>query len=1400
MLPQYYRHYRSPLFCAILLSLLGLWLSGSFSNLPGQAQAAPSSTGFVYAWGYNDSGQLGTGTNNNITIPVMTQLPAGVRATAISASYKGNLMIGSDNKLYAWGDNSFGQLGDGSTTTRTTPVVISLPGGATPLLIAAGQYHSLALGNDGKLYAWGQNDDGQLGDGTNNNSPTPVEVALPAGVQVAAIATEGFTSLALASDGKLYSWGANYYGQVGDGTNTSSNEPVEVHLPVGVSATTIAAGYFHNMAIGSDGKLYAWGSNDYGKLGDGTTNDRNEPVEVQLPAGVTATAIALGQDQSLVIGSDGKVYTWGSNDFGELGNGTYTSANLPQAINLPGGATPILIGAGTWNSFALCSNGKLYAWGDNSSGQLGNGADSDALESSNVPVEVRVPASLTPTTFEGGGYHTLAIFNPPALGITIESVSHREGTGGVTNFDFTVTLSPAVSQTVMVNYTTADGTATAGGDYTPTSGTLTFAPGTTTQTIRIVAAADSLKEPTESFLVNLSNPTGGATLAIGQGVGVIVDDDAPAGLAYSWGGNGSGQLGNGTTTGSSIPQAVLLPGGVKATAVAAGRFHSLAIGTDGQLYAWGANGNGELGDGTTTNKSAPVAVTLPGGVSPVAIAAGDGFSLAIGADGQLYAWGRNDYGQLGNGTTTNNTTPGLVKLPPGVSATGIAAGDIHAMALGSDGQLYTWGYNNVGQIGNGVINTTFTLPVVVAMPNGVIATAIAAGDYHNLVVGSDGKVYGWGNNDTGNLGNGTTNAAFIPIPVELPGGASATNVGGGYEHSLARGTAGELYTWGSNYKGQLGDGTTNDSYTPLTIALPGGVGASEVEAGGYSSLVIGADGQVYGLGDNESGQLGDGTNTDRTSPVAALLPPSAHASAVSINNYHTLAILTPPELSLNNVSQSEGNSGTTAFNFTVSLSYTSSQTITVNYATSNGTATAPVDYLPAPGTLTFLPGVITQTVTVNVNGDLNYEPDETFTVILSDPTGANIAAAQGTGTILNDDGRPPLSVSNVSQKEGNSGSTPFVFTVTLDQAAGVDTTLLYATQDGTATVADNDYQPVTGGTATIPAGQTSTTITVAVNGDTTIERDETFSLQVSEQMQSISSSTSPANAAVVEASGVGTILNDDQPKQQAPQPPADLVGQLRQTPDRVAASDTANEITYTFTVKNVGQGKAGAVSLTLPVAAQLVPGYTQFANPNVWVTSVDASEMIIRLPDLAYNEVVSGTLVFRPNAATVPAPGSIVSSRYTLNWTNPGSEKGQALSNAVSFSFGGTGLENNQDVSGGLIQLMTVDAPAGTKVTYHSNFWIPNEKVTGWLTAPDGTSTTLVEGNADSQGHFAITVESQGLAAGTYVVAAYGARSEVYGSGLVVVGSGGSTQSELSSNLKLKSLGARALEVAPTKP
>jgi hypothetical protein len=222
-----------------------------------------------------------------------------------------------------------------------------------------------------------------------------------------------------------------------------------------------------------------------------------------------------------------------------------------------------------------------------------------------------------------------------------------------------------------------------------------------------------------------------------------------------------------------------------------------------------------------------------------------------------------------------------------------------------------------------------------------------------------------------------------------------------------------------------------------------------------------------------------------------------------------------PALSIDSVRQNEGNSGTTPFTFTVTLSSSSSQTITVAYATADGTAmTADNDYQAASGTLTFAPGVTAQTITVLVGGDTKNETDETFTVTLSGATVATIAQGMGVGTIVDDDPVPALSIGDVHLSAGSSGTTPFVFPVTLAQASGQTITVWYATADGTATVAENDYQ-ATSGTLTFAPGDTSKSITVTVTGSATTEADETFAVTLS----------NATNATVARAIGTGTITN-----------------------------------------------------------------------------------------------------------------------------------------------------------------------------------------------------------------------------------------------------------------------------------
>ena len=230
-------------------------------------------------------------------------------------------------------------------------------------------------------------------------------------------------------------------------------------------------------------------------------------------------------------------------------------------------------------------------------------------------------------------------------------------------------------------------------------------------------------------------------------------------------------------------------------------------------------------------------------------------------------------------------------------------------------------------------------------------------------------------------------------------------------------------------------------------------------------------------------------------------------------------VVTPtlnPLLRINDASRAEGHAGTTALIFTVTLSPASTRPVTVKYATASGTATAGSDYTAIPVTLlTFAPGQTSKLVTVNGRGDTTVEPNETFAVNLSAASGATIFDSQGVGTILNDDG-PLLRINDASRAEGHAGTTALIFTVTLSPASTRPVTVKYATANGSATAAGNDYT-ATGGTLTFAPGQTRQTVTVNGRGDTTVEPNETFYVNLS----------AASGATLFKGQGVGTILNDD---------------------------------------------------------------------------------------------------------------------------------------------------------------------------------------------------------------------------------------------------------------------------------
>ncbi len=326
-----------------------------------------------------------------------------------------------------------------------------------------------------------------------------------------------------------------------------------------------------------------------------------------------------------------------------------------------------------------------------------------------------------------------------------------------------------------------------------------------------------------------------------------------AGYLYCWGSNSNGQVGDGTTTDRTSP--VLVAEAM--TEVSTGNSHS--CGMNSSLYCWGANGDGQIGDGTTADRTSPI---LVGGVfgGPTGVSAGGAHTCANFHDdydgAYLMCWGRNANGQLGDSTTTQSASP--VVVDGGWTLGGVTSGGSHTCAY-SGAAVYCWGRNDNGQLGDGT-NTQRTSPVEVT--GGLVLYGISAGGSHTCGLTQSGAAYCWGLNDNGQLGDGTTIGRQSPVAVA--GGLSFVGLSAGRSHTCGVTAANAIYCWGLNGNGQLGDGTTSMSTTPTLVA--GGLAFWSVSAGGAHTCGVTLTG-TYCWGANANGQLGNGTTTDSSVPV-----------------------------------------------------------------------------------------------------------------------------------------------------------------------------------------------------------------------------------------------------------------------------------------------------------------------------------------------------------------------------------------------------------------------------------------------------------------------------------------------------------------------------------------------------
>ncbi len=745
-------------------------------------------------------------------------------ATDLAVGSQHSCVVTSDGGVLCWGDNAYGQLGDGSSLSRPAPVAVSgLP--AEAVTVTTGFLHTCAVTTGGAVVCWGENAKGQLGDGTTTLRRTPVAVAV-LGSGVSQVSATFDHTCAVTTAGAVFCWGANSSGQLGDGTTTNRTTPVPVTgLSSGVVA--VAAGGSHTCALSANGAVHCWGANSQGQLGTGALLDASVPVPVVGLSGGVA-AIAAGHWHSCAIGDGGRASCWGRNNRGQLGDGTSSTQTTPVAVTVVSGAVASIDG-GDLDTCALTTEGATLCWGDQNGAAgsparvvLADGAvkvQSDGGRSCVLMDEgaVRCWGSSDPyTSTLGDGTSVTRTIPVPVVGLARNTAAVTAGW----NHTCAVSTDGAV-QCWGLNHSGQLGDGTTTTRRAPTS-----VVGLSRGVVAVAAGANH-------------------SCALTSGGGV-----------QCWGANSDGQLGDGTRTEQVTPVAVVgLDSGV--VAVTAGYRHTCALTTSGAVRCWGDNGSGELGDGTSHIRLTPVPVAgLDGGV--VAVSAGGGVSCrhldgtlrcrpvahtcAVTASGAVRCWGSNSSGQIGDGSGVDQPTPVDVAGLPG-AAHAVAAGPEGSCAVTSVGALLCWGRNEYGQLGNGTAVTQPTPVPVVGLADGV--TAVSVGTAHTCAVVS-GVVACWGMNWHGELGDGTLTNRPAPARVSgLDQGGAAVAAGtcpypAPSAHTCAVTTAGALRCWGDNHSGQVGDGTNPPEWTTVPVGVVGlGGGTNSFFAEGATSAFFG---------------------------------------------------------------------------------------------------------------------------------------------------------------------------------------------------------------------------------------------------------------------------------------------------------------------------------------------------------------------------------------------------------------------------------------------------------------------------------------------------------------------------------------------------------------------------------
>lgn len=684
---------------------------------------------------------------------------------------------------------------------------------AGPGTITVGDGYACALGDDQTLHCWGADAYDQLGDAASTDRTTPEKIGTH---QWAEVSAGTYHTCAVDVSGGLWCWGDNTAAELGDGTFTARSVPTRIGT---ANWTAVSTATYHSCALKTDGTLWCWGLNDSGQLGV-TGNAQDTPTEVS--AGQTFISVSAGYGYTCAVRSDHTLWCFGAGSAGELGDGGTAGSTTPEQIGTATDWTQVAAGEGATTCGIHGSTGQVSCWGYNGGGEAGMGsAGSNILTPQDVP-------GLTGATWVAVGADQVCALAQGKLYCWGLNVAGTVGDG-------TTMMRPSPFQVGSASdWVDVDaGPRVTCGSHTDGSlscwgakGRGALGNGTRDDVSTPQSVADSWAHVSVGFL---------------DACGIKTD-----GTLWCWGSAIEGALGLGTGVASTdVP--VHVGAATTWTDVSLYAYDSTGCGirSGGQLWCWGYNAKGQVGDGTITDRWAPVRIGSAGNWAKVAM--GGSAACAVKRDGTLWCWGHglgaggNAPAQVGTATTW---TPSL------------ALGWDHACGIQSDGTLWCFGANAYGQVGN-TSTTTASAPVQVG--TATTWSKIAAGAYASCGVQTDGSLWCWGDNYNGQLGSSNL-SGYETTPAEIDTSGWSDVFAGG-ETVFGVRTDGTLQTWGVNDQGQAGIGTFGSFLSPVFVPtqVPGPTSVVEVAPGSETTCAVSSGGTLACWGRGQEGLLADGT-------------------------------------------------------------------------------------------------------------------------------------------------------------------------------------------------------------------------------------------------------------------------------------------------------------------------------------------------------------------------------------------------------------------------------------------------------------------------------------------------------------------------------------------------------------